>query len=55
MSDIYETVKTVKGYEIKRMKGCRGCYHIDVVEGEKRYSLYFKTIKSAAAYIETSL
>ena len=27
---MYETVKVVKGYEIKRMKGTRGAYHVNV-------------------------
>ncbi len=31
---MYETVKVVKGYEIKRMKGTRGAYHVNVREGK---------------------
>jgi hypothetical protein len=32
---MYETVKVVKGYEIKRMKGTRGAYHVNVREGQR--------------------
>lgn len=31
---MYEVVKVVKGYEIKRMKGTRGAYHVNVREGK---------------------
>ena len=31
---MYETVKTVKGYDITRMKGTKGAYHVNVREGK---------------------
>ena len=45
---MYETVKIVNGYEIKRMKGTHGFYHVIVNSRE----FYFKTIKSAVAFCE---
>lgn len=47
---MFETVKTVNGYEIKRMKGTHGVYHINIRNG---VFLTFKTIKAAAAFCET--
>lgn len=44
---IYETVKTVNGYEIKRMIGHHGCYHIDL---DLHRCLWFRTIKAAAEW-----
>lgn len=32
---MWEVVKTVKGYDIKRMVGSRGAYHVSVREGER--------------------
>jgi len=58
MNSIYETVKTVNGYEIKRMKGTHGFYHITVREDNKtgfKEFHTFKTIKAAAQFIETAL
>lgn len=49
---MYEVVKVVKGYEITRMKGTRGFYHVCVSEGEY---FNFHTIKAAAAFIELTL
>ena len=51
-----EVVKVVKGYEITRMKGFKGCYHINIREGNgfKEY-LTFKTIKAAVEFIEKVL
>ena len=51
-----EVVKIVKGYEITRMKGFKGCYHINIREGNgfKEY-LTFKTIKAAVEFIEKVL
>ncbi len=51
---MYETVKTVNGYEIKRMKGTHGAYHVNVREGKgwREYHT-FRTIKAAAAFCET--
>ena len=48
---MYETVKVVKGYEIKRMKGTRGAYH---VKGFREFHT-FRTIKAATEFIETTL
>lgn len=31
---MWETVKTVKGYDITRMVGSRGAYHVSVREGK---------------------
>ena len=55
---IYETVKTVKGYEIKRMIGTHGAYHVNVKEDDGRgFSEFhtFRTIKAAVQFIETAL
>lgn len=57
---MYEVVKVVKGYEIKRMKGTRGFYHVDVSTREVRGSIWsvshtFRSIKAAVAFIETAL
>ena len=51
---MYETVKVVNGYEIKRMKGTHGAYHVNVSEdkGWKEFHT-FKTIKAASAFCET--
>lgn len=53
---MYEVVKVVKGYAITRMKGSRGCYHVNIREGKgwKEY-LTFRTIKAAAEFIENVL
>lgn len=56
MASIYETVKTVNGFEIYRMKGTRGCYHVNVREGKGWKEFHsFRTIKAAVAFIETAL
>lgn len=53
---MYETVKIVKGYEIKRMKGTRGNYWVLIREGKGfKESLNFKTIKAAVEFIEKVL
>ena len=53
---MYETVKTVKGYEVKRMIGTRGAYHVTVIEGKGFREFHtFKTVKAAAELIEKSL
>lgn len=53
---MYEVVKVVKGYEIKRMKGTRGAYHVNVREGRGFREFHtFKTIKAAQEFIETAL
>ena len=53
---MYEVVKVVKGYEIKRMVGSRGFYHVTVRE-EKGFREFhtFRTIKSAVEFIENVL
>lgn len=51
---MYETVKTVNGYEIKRMKDTHGAYHVTVRESKGWSEFHtFKTIKAAAAFCET--
>ncbi len=55
---MYETVKTVNGYEIKRIKGTRGAYHVNVREDDgKGWTEFhtFRTIKAAVEFIETAL
>lgn len=47
---MYETVKTVNGYEIYRMVGSRGFYHLDLRAG---VGYTFHTIKAAAAFAAT--
>lgn len=46
---MYETVKTVKGYDITRLKGSRRAYYVRL-DGS-RY-LTSRTIKEATEYIE---
>ncbi len=46
---MYETVKTIKGYNITRLVGSRRAYHIRM--DSKRF-LTFRTIKEATEYIE---
>ena len=53
---MYETVKTVKGYAITRMKGTRGVYHVSVREGKGFKEFHtFRSIKAAADFIEKTL
>ena len=55
---MYEVVKVVKGYEIKRMVGSRGFYHVTVREDDAkgfREFHTFRTIKSAVEFIENVL
>lgn len=53
---MYETVKTVKGYDIKRMKGTKEHYHVNVREGKGFREFHtFRTIKAAVEFIETAL
>jgi len=56
MESIYETVKVVNGYEIQRMKGTRGAYHVNIRE-EKGWREFhtFRTIKAAVEFIHTAL
>ena len=51
-----EVVKIVKGYEITRMKGTKGTYHVNIKEGKGFREFHtFKTIKSATEFIEKTL
>ena len=51
---MYEVVKVVNGYEITRMKGTKGFYHVNVREGKGFVEFHtFRTIKAAAAFCET--
>lgn len=53
---MYEVVKVVKGYEITRLKGTRGFYHVVVKEGNGFREFHtFRTIKAAVEFIETAL
>lgn len=54
---MYEVVRIVKGYEIYRMKGTKGCYHVTIkkfANGNEKFCT-FKTIKAATEFIENSL
>ena len=54
---MYETVKIVNGYEIKRKVGVKGYYRVDLPEtkvGWKKQYI-FRTIKAAASFIQTWL
>lgn len=53
---MYEVVKIVKGYEILRMKGTTGTYHVNIREGKGWKEFHtFKTIKAATEFIEKVL
>jgi hypothetical protein len=53
---MYEVVKIVKGYEILRMKGTKGAYHVNIREGKGFKEFHtFKTIKAATEFIEKVL
>lgn len=53
---MYEVVKVVKGYEIKRMIGTHGAYHVNVKEGKGFREFHtFRTIKAAVEFINTAL
>lgn len=53
---MYEVVKIVKGYEILRMKGTKGAYHVNIREGKGWKEFHtFKTIKAATEFIEKVL
>ena len=49
---MYETVKTINGYQITRMIGTHGCYHVRLNE---TCTVDFKTQKAAAEYIINNL
>lgn len=53
---MYETVKIVNGYEIKRMKGTHGFYTVTFWKsksGQTSKERSFRTIKAATAFCET--
>lgn len=53
---MYEVVKIIKGYEIKRMVGTHGAYHVTVREGQGFKEFHtFRTIKAAVQFIEKTL
>lgn len=53
---MYETVKIIKGYEIKRMRGTKGAYHVNIREGKGFREFHtFKSVKAAVEFIETTL
>lgn len=53
---MYETVKVVNGYEIKRMVGTKGAYHVNVREGKGFREFHtFRTIKAATEFIIKTL
>lgn len=53
---MYEIVRTIKGYDITRMKGTRGIYFVNVREGKGWREFHtFRTIKAAAEFIENAL
>lgn len=47
---MYETVRTINGYNIIRMKGTKGCYHVYL---DPHRFMTFRTIKAAAGFIQT--
>lgn len=52
---MYETIKTVNGHEIKRLKGARS-YDVHINEGHGwREFISFRTIEEAVAFIEKEL
>ena len=55
---MWEVVKVVNGYEIVRMKGTHGAYHVNIREDDRigwREFHTFKTIKAAVEFIEKAL
>lgn len=53
---MYETIKTVNGYEIKRMNGTKGAYHVSIREDDNkgwREFHTFRTIKAATEFCKT--
>lgn len=51
---MFETVKIVNGYEIKRMIGTKGFYHV-IIRNEISFKEFctFRTIKAAAEFCKT--
>ena len=53
---MFETVKVVKGYEIRRLVGSKGAYHVTVREGKGFREFHtFRTIKAAVEFINKAL
>lgn len=53
---MYETVRIVKGYAIRRMVGTRGQYFVNIREGKGWREFHtFRTIKAAVEFIEKTL
>jgi hypothetical protein len=53
---MYETVKTVKGYDIVRLKGTKGAYHVNIREGKGFREFHtFRSIKAAVEFINAVL
>lgn len=51
---MFETVKVVNGYEITRMIGTRGFYHVSIWENGSWGEYHtFRSIKAAAQFCET--
>ena len=51
---MYETVKIVNGYEIVRMKGTQGFYHVNIREGKGFKEFHtFRTIKAAVEFCKS--
>ena len=53
---MYETVRIVNGYAIRRMVGTRGFFHVVIQEGQGWREFHtFRTIKAAVEFIEKTL
>ena len=50
MTSLYETIKIINGYAIRRMKGVRGFYSVYVTDNQ---FYTFRTIKSASQFCES--
>lgn len=51
---MYKVIKIVNGYEITRMEGTRGAYHVNVREGKGFKEFHtFRTLKAASAFCES--
>ena len=53
---MYETVKIVKGIEIRRMIGTKGVYHVSIREGKGWREFHtFRSIKAATEFINRTM
>ena len=53
---MYEIVKVVKGYEIKRLVGTKSAYHVTIREGKGFREFHtFRTVKAAVEFINSTL